>query len=83
METAQLVKEILTTALTGAVVDVQDMTGTRDHFEIFISAPQFQGKKIFEQHRMVMGLLKDVLAGPVHAVKLNTKALDEVLGQND
>ena len=78
METLDLVTDILTTALPGAQVNVQDMTGTHDHFEIFISAPQFQGKKMFEQHRMVMGILKDVLSGPVHAVKLNTKPLENL-----
>lgn len=76
MENMELVKKILTQGLPGSQVEVVDMTGTKDHLEIFIQAPQFTGKKIFEQHRMVMELLKQALAGPVHAVKLNTKALN-------
>ncbi len=73
MDNLALVEKLIKETLPDAQVRVEDMTGTRDHLEIFVVSEAFRGKMLLQQHRMVMDILKDALAGPVHAVKLNTK----------
>lgn len=73
MDNLALVEKLIKETLPDAQVRVEDMTGTRDHLEIFVVSEAFRGKMLLQQHRLVMDILKDALAGPVHAVKLNTK----------
>jgi stress-induced morphogen len=61
-------------AFAGAVVDVTDLTGTQDHYEVRIVASAFEGKSRIEQHKMVYRALGDALKGPVHALALKTSA---------
>jgi stress-induced morphogen len=77
MDNFQLVKNLITEKLTDAIVEVHDMTGTMDHLEISIWSDHFKGKMLLQQHRLIMDILKEPLSGPVHAVKLNTKTLDQ------
>jgi stress-induced morphogen len=53
-------------------LDVRDLTGTRDHYEATIVSQAFAGKSRIEQHQMVYAALGDLMAGPVHALALNT-----------
>lgn len=66
------VEEIIKAGLPDAQVMVQDMTGTRDHLAITVISDAFQGKMLFEQHQMLMTLLKEELKQRIHAVKLQT-----------
>ena len=66
------VEEIIKAGLDDAQVFVEDMTGTQDHLEITIVSDHFAGKMLFQQHQMIMTLLKDELKNRIHAVKLNT-----------
>jgi stress-induced morphogen len=77
MDNFQLVESLIKDKLSDAIVEVNDMTGTMDHLEISIWSDQFKGKMLLQQHRMIMDILKEALSGPVHAVKLNTKTLDQ------
>ena len=77
----KLVSDLIKAQLTDAKVDVVDMTGTRDHLEITIASDAFKGKMLLQQHRMIMDILTEALAGPVHAVKLKTMTLDKYTGE--
>jgi stress-induced morphogen len=77
MDNFQLVENLIKEKLTDAVVEINDMTGTMDHLEISIWSDHFKGKMLLQQHRLIMDILKEALSGPVHAVKLNTKTLDQ------
>lgn len=66
------VKNLIKTGLTDAYVEVQDMTGTRDHLDLLIVSDQFVGKMLREQHQLVMNILKDSLKSEIHAVQLKT-----------
>ncbi|MBY0517424.1 MAG: BolA family transcriptional regulator [Bacteriovoracaceae bacterium] len=81
MDNFLLVENLIKTQLTDAKVEVTDMTGTMDHLEITIASDAFKGKMLLQQHRMIMDILKDALAGPVHAVKLKTMTLDKYSGE--
>eukprot|EP00892_Ulva_mutabilis_P007323 jgi/Ulvmu1/4963/UM207_0007.1 len=43
------------------------------HMKLKIVSNAFVGVNVVKRHRMVFGLLKDELAGPVHALSLDTK----------
>jgi stress-induced morphogen len=63
---------IIKAGLPDAFVQVNDMTGTRDHLDILIVSDQFKGKMLRAQHQMVMDLLKESLKTDIHAVQLKT-----------
>ena len=67
------IREILTAALPGADVEVKDLTGTKDHFQATIAAPQFQGKSLIEQHQMIYRALGDAMNADIHALALTTR----------
>jgi stress-induced morphogen len=54
-------------------IEVQDLTGTKDHYKAVIVAKEFQGKTRIEQHQLVYQALGELMAGPVHALALETK----------
>ncbi len=68
------IRTILLEALPGAEVEVKDLTGTQDHFQATIVAPQFTGKSLVEQHQMVYRALGDSMKQDIHALALTTKA---------
>lgn len=72
MNDFQFVEDIIKTGLPDATVMVEDMTGTKDHLAITVVSDGFKGKMLFEQHQMLMNLLKDELKERIHAVKLQT-----------
>ncbi|CCB67624.1 BolA family transcriptional regulator [Hyphomicrobium sp. MC1] len=49
------------------------------HFRILVVSEAFSGKSRIERHRLVNDLLKDELAGGVHALALSTIAPGEAL----
>ncbi|WP_408099064.1 BolA/IbaG family iron-sulfur metabolism protein [Peredibacter sp. HCB2-198] len=72
MSDFQFVEDIIKAGLPDAQVMVEDMTGTRDHLAITVVSDAFKGKLLFEQHQMLMTLLKEELKQRIHAVKLQT-----------
>ena len=54
-------------------IEVQDLTGTKDHYKAVIVAQEFAGKTRIEQHQLVYKALGELMAGPVHALALETK----------
>jgi stress-induced morphogen len=54
-------------------VNVQDLTGTKDHWQATIVSPAFEGKLMIEQHRMIYQLFqKEIDSGELHALSLKT-----------
>jgi stress-induced morphogen len=55
-------------------VDVQDRTGTGDHFQVTVVTPRFEGLSLLEQHRLVNEALAGPLAdGTIHELRIKTK----------
>lgn len=72
MNDFKFVEDIIKSGLPDAEVMVEDMTGTRDHLAITVVSDGFIGKMLFEQHQILMTLLKEELKQRIHAVKLQT-----------
>lgn len=71
----QEIKSMIESALPGAQVEVSDQTGTLDHLEAKVVAPQFAGITRINQHRMVKTAVKARFDdGAIHALTLKTSA---------
>jgi stress-induced morphogen len=70
-------KEKLTKIIKGAFpnseINVTDMLGTGDHYEIEIKDQIFKDKNKVEQHRLVNKVLKESLQDDLHAIVIKTK----------
>jgi stress-induced morphogen len=55
-------------------LDVEDRTGTGDHFQVTLATPVFAGLPLLEQHRRVNDVLAQQLAdGSIHELRIKTK----------
>ena len=64
-------------ALPDAVVTLEDLTGTKDHWKATIVSAAFAGKSLIQRHRMVMAALAEELKGPIHALTMDVRTPDE------
>jgi stress-induced morphogen len=64
-------------ALPDAEVELQDLTGTADHWKATVISRAFAGKSLVERHRLVMAALAEELRGPIHALTLDVRTPDE------
>jgi stress-induced morphogen len=60
-----------------AEVELQDLTGTADHWKATVVSAAFAGKSLIQRHRMVNTALAEELKGPIHALALDVKTPDE------
>jgi stress-induced morphogen len=71
----ETVKEKLQAAFPNATqIEVEDLTGTKDHYRAVIVDAVFAGISRIEQHKLVYRALGDLMSGPVHALALETRA---------
>jgi acid stress-induced BolA-like protein IbaG/YrbA len=60
-------------AIPGAQVEVSDLTGGLDHFQVVIVSPLFEGKSLVDRHQMVQQPLRPAVEdGRIHALSLKT-----------
>jgi len=72
-QVAQRLKE----AFPNGEVEVTDLTGTENHYEVFVRSGLFNGLSRIEQHQKVMAAFQEELrTGEVHALAIKTKNLD-------
>jgi stress-induced morphogen len=74
MPSPDSIQSVLLAAFPGARVEVSDLTGTADHFQAVVVAREFEGKSRVDQHKMVYAALGELMAGPIHALALTTRA---------
>ncbi len=51
--------------------------GSESHFKLVIVADCFEGKRLVGRHQSVNALLADELAGPLHALSMETLTAEE------
>jgi stress-induced morphogen len=57
-------------------LDVEDRTGTGDHFQVTVASSRFDGLPLVEQHRLVYDALAAPLAdGTIHELRIKTRGL--------
>jgi len=72
---ADAIRAILVQAFPDAVdLDVEDRTGTGDHFQVTVASPGFEGLSLLDQHRQVNDALATPLGdGSIHELRIKTK----------
>ena len=67
-------RSLLEQAFPGSEVDVQDRTGSGDHFQVTVASARFDGLPLIEQHRLVNQALAAPLGdGTIHELRIQTK----------
>ena len=66
------ITRLITAALPGAQVELQDLAGDDDHWAAKVTAPQFAGKNRVQQHKLVYDALGGRMGGVLHALQLTT-----------
>jgi len=56
--------------------ELEDLTGTKDHYRAVIVSSAFEGKSRIEQHQAVYAALGELMQGPVHALTMVTSTPD-------
>ena len=74
MPELQQVKQLIEAALPGAEVEIGDFAGGGgDHLTATVRAPQFAGRSLIEQHRLVYAAVERELgSGAIHALSIKT-----------
>jgi len=74
--TPQEMKDRLTQAYPDGTVEVVDLTGTHDHYEVLVESKAFNGLSRIQQHQHVMGVFgPELKTGEVHALSIKTKVI--------
>jgi len=67
------INSALDKALPGSTVDIRDLTGGGDHFQVIVVSSLFEGKGLVDQHQMVYAALREALGSErIHALALKT-----------
>ena len=73
--TPDALKEKIIDKIPSAVVQLNDLTGGGDHWQVTIKAKEFKGKSLVEQHQMVYRALGDLMKEKIHALSITTQEL--------
>ena len=72
MPSASELKQRIESALPGAEVTVDDLTGGGDHFRAEVVSDRFEGLSRIEQHQLVYGVFGEEVGGAIHALSIKT-----------
>ena len=51
--------------------------GSESHFKLIVVSPEFEGRNRVQRHQTVNAVLADELAGPIHALSMQTHTAEE------
>lgn len=67
------VEEMIKTGLPDAQVEVQDLTGGGDHYQVTVVSSAFEGRSLVQQHQLVYGTVGQAMSSEaIHALALKT-----------
>lgn len=66
------IERLLLTAFPDAQIQIEDLTGTKDHYQAVVVSGAFSGKSSVQQHQLVYQALAEEMKGPIHALALKT-----------
>lgn len=70
----QQIKTRLEESFPNSEVAVTDLTGTEDHYEVYVKSVAFQGLSRIDQHKKVMAAFQaELKTGEVHALSIRTQ----------
>ncbi|MBH8565827.1 BolA family transcriptional regulator [Nostoc sp. CENA67] len=73
MISPQQVEAMIKAKLPDAQVQVQDLTGGGDHYQVTVVSSQFAGKRLVQQHQLVYGAVQEAMSTEaIHALAVKT-----------
>ncbi|MEL6225096.1 MAG: BolA family transcriptional regulator [Cyanobacteria bacterium J06627_8] len=73
MVSAERVESMIKQNIPDAVVQVQDLTGGGDHYQVVVVSSMFEGKGRVQQHQLVYRSVQDAMSSEaIHALSLKT-----------
>lgn len=75
MDSAEI-ERLIKAALPDAKIEIRDLAGDGDHYAATVISEQFKGKTRVQQHQLVYAALKGQMGGQLHALALQTVALE-------
>jgi acid stress-induced BolA-like protein IbaG/YrbA len=67
------VESMIKTGLPDAQVQIQDLTGGGDHYQVVVVSSAFEGKGLVQQHQIVYGTVQQAMSSEaIHALSLKT-----------
>ncbi len=73
MVSPEQVAEMIKASLPDAQVQVQDLTGGGDHYQVTVVSSAFEGKGLVQQHQLVYGAVRQAMSTEaIHALALKT-----------
>lgn len=71
------VATMIKSGLPDADVQVQDLTGGGDHYQVVVVSSAFEGRSLVQQHQLVYGAVRDAMSSEaIHALALKTYTPD-------
>lgn len=71
------VESMIKAGIPDAQVQVQDLTGGGDHYQVVVVSAQFAGKTLIQQHQLVYGAVRQAMSSEaIHALSLKTYTPD-------
>jgi stress-induced morphogen len=71
--TPEAMKQRLKDAYPDGQIEVIDLTGTENHYEVHVESSKFKGQSRIQQHQAIMGVFSPELkTGEVHALSIKT-----------
>ncbi len=73
MVSPQQVESMIKSGIPDADVQVQDLTGGGDHYQVVVVSPSFEGKGKVQQHQLVYKSVQQAMSSEaIHALSLKT-----------
>ncbi len=67
------VKSMIQAGIPDAEVQVQDLTGGGDHYQVVVISPAFEGKRPVQRHQLVYGSVQQAMSTEaIHALSIKT-----------
>lgn len=73
MVSPEQVEAMIKAEIPDAQVQVQDLTGGGDHYQVTVVSSQFEGKGLVQQHQIVYGAVQQAMSTEaIHALAVKT-----------
>ena len=67
------VQSMVKAGLPDAQVQIQDLTGGGDHYQVTVISSQFEGRSLVQQHQLVYSTVSKAMSSEaIHALSLKT-----------
>ena len=66
------IKEKIQNSISKAKVEVQDTTGTGDHFSVIVISNEFENMNLIDRHKLIYKSLNEYITKEIHALQIKT-----------